>query len=599
MPDALSRREMLKTLGAAGAAGTAGVATGAPVSSAGALLAPSPVRRVPILPLVSTSEVFVPGRGRGFQKFSFDFPEPSVEFAGLRFGFLVFTHENAYALDGTRMEAAGTGDALTISASELTWAGGQERAPGRLTATLRKAGDTIEWDATVDMSQPIKSVTTVIRGLPRGTISAAGSPPFDPRDDELLFGYPFGAGDLWGDNTAGSLGTPYVALVSGDGQVWSLSSLDDQVRAKRFYFQPGEAGYKVETVFEAEGWKHETRVTVPGWRIAKLPSLDAATARHYEHVERAYHLPAWDTRPDAPDWLRRTALVLSLHGAHYTGYIFNDFARMLEILRWTATQFPADRVLAFLPAWDGRYYWNYPRYQADPRMGGEAGLARLVHEGQGLGFRFMPMFGMNAANRRLPEFARLAGGATAKIDGDPFNITWVDWDNDRHQEGWLAYMNLGVESWRRWLFDRIAGVLDRTGADGYFLDISAGWMNNPQADMHEGTRRLVADLRARYPRVLACGEFSYDALFGLFPLFHVYSKPGTKYCRFFSHLSHPAPGRGSSGVHESGFGRWNAATSSMGEGTIPTISVVDDTFTKQRDAMAAALARAKELGGIV
>ena len=44
---------------------------------------------VPILPLTSTSDVFIPPRGRAFMKFSFDFPEPSVEFAGYRFGFLV------------------------------------------------------------------------------------------------------------------------------------------------------------------------------------------------------------------------------------------------------------------------------------------------------------------------------------------------------------------------------------------------------------------------------------------------------------------------------------------------------------------------------
>ena len=598
MSDSLSRRDWLKAVSAAGAAAAGGTGASPPAFERPGGMAAAPAAGVPLLPLVSTSEVFVPGRGRGFQKFSFDFPEPSVEFSGLRFGFLVFTGENAYGLDGSRMEAQGSDESLTLSASGLVWAGGQERAAGRLTARFRKSGDTIEWDATVEMDQPIKSVTTVIRGLPRGRISPAGNPPFDPRDDELLFGYPFGAGDLWGGNTAGSLGTPYLAIVTGEGQVWSLSSLDDRGRAKRFYLEPGESGYKVEAVFEGEGWLAQRTLRVPEWRIARTASLDAATARHYEHLERAFGLPAWETRADAPDWLRKTALVLSLHGAHYTGYIFNDFARMLEILHWTAERFPPDRTLVFLPAWDGRYYWNYPLYRADPRMGGEAGLKRLVHEGQALGFRFMPMFGMNAANRRHPEFARFADAATARIDGDRFDLNWVDWDNDRHQEGWLAYMNLGVDSWRRWLGGRIAETLDRTGADAYFLDISAGWMNNPQADMHEGTRRLVADLRARYPGVLACGEFSYDALFALFPLFHVYSKPGTRYCRFFSHLSHPAPGRGSSGVHESGFGRWNPGTSSMGEGPIPTITVVDDTFTKQRDAMAAALARAKELGGI-
>jgi hypothetical protein len=231
-------------------------------------------------------------------------------------------------------------------------------------------------------------------------------------------------------------------------------------------------------------------------------------------------------------------------------------------------------------------------------MGGAEGLKRLIDEGHGLGFTFMPMFGMNTANRRHPEFAKFADAVTQRVDGDQFDLNWVDWDNDRHQEGWSAYMNLGIESWRRWLTDRIAEVIERYAADAYFLDISGGWINNQKADMHEGTRRMVADLRAKYPRVLACGEFPYDALMEFLPLFHVYSRPGMKYSRFFSHLSHPAPGRGSSGVHESGFGRFNEQTLSIAPGPIPTITVVDDTFTRHRDAMAAAIVKAKELGGI-
>lgn len=591
--DDVSRREWLKAIGAAGVTGASGLVPPAEVFRS----AMEP-RAVPILPLTSTDDVLVPGRGRTFQKFSFSFPEPSVEFGGFTFGFLIFTRENTYALDPSLMSAEATADRMTLTANGMTWAGGQEKHEGRLTARFRRSGDTIEWDAEVRMEQPIKSITTVIRGLPRGRVSIGGGTPFDARDDELLFGYPFGAGDLFGGNSAGGMGTPYAAVAAADQAVWSLSSLDDKVRAKRFFFQPGEKGYRVEAGFEVEGWLDQPRVTMPAWRLAKQPSLDAATERHYAHLERVYSFPPLESRPDAPEWLGKIGLVLQLHGAHYTGFIFNDFARQLEILKWTATQIPAERVLAFLPAWDGRYYWNYPLYRADDRMGGESGLKHLIEEGHGLGFKFMPMFGMNTANRRHPEFARFADAVTRRVDGDVFDLNWVDWDNDRHQEGNTAYMNLGVDSWRSWLSSRIGDVVERYGADAYFLDISGGWMNNTQADMHEGTRRMVADLRAKYPKVLACGEFSYDALFSIFPLFHVYSKPGSRYCRFFSHLSHPAPGRGSSGVHEAGFGQFNQRTLSMSEGPIPTISVVDDTFTKHRDTMAAAIAKARALGGI-
>jgi len=67
------------------------------------------------------------------------------------------------------------------------------------------------------------------------------------------------------------------------------------------------------------------------------------------------------------------------------------------------------------------------------------------------------------------------------------------------------------------------------------------------------------------------------------------------FARFFSHLSHPAPGRGSSGVHESGFNHWDEATLSLvqRDGLIPTLNIVDDTFTTYRHQMAAVIAKAK------
>ena len=607
MTDSLSRRDMLKILGAAGASAMLPAAVSAePAGAGGARIVPPDAARagsgVEILPLVSTSEVFIPPRGRGYDKFSFDFPEPSVPFAGLRFGFIVFTRENAYGLDASAMRADVSGDVLTLTGNGFTWAGGQEKAPGTLVARLTRDGDAVTVDVTAEMGQPIKTVTTIVRGVPRGHIST-GYAFFDPRDDELLFGYPFSGGDLFGPGGAGGLSTPLALVKQSDTEYFYLQSLDHQVRTKRFYFQPGESGYRVEAIFEEDGWRNATRLVVPTWRFGRGADPAAVIHAHYEHLARAYSLQPFDTRPDVPAWLRDTALVLTLNGQHYSGYIFNDYAKMLEILRWTATQIPASRVLTFISAWDGRYYWDYPLYRASDRMGGEAGFRRLIHEAQGLGFHMMPMFGANAANKKLPMYAGIADGLTAKIDGDELDLNWVDWDNDRHQEGWLAYMNLGVDSWREWLTGRIADCVDRYGVDAYFLDIAGGWVNNPKADMHGGMRRMVGDLRRRYPKVLACGEMHYDGLLEFIPLYQsggggLFKDDVQRYARFFQHLSHPAPGRGSSGVHESGFGRFDPRTLSLAPDAIPTLNIVDDTFTKHRDVMAAVIAAAKERAGI-
>ena len=596
MSEQLSRRDAIRILGAAGAAAAL---PGTPTSSivAEAITA---AERAPaeILPLSSTSEVFIPPRGRSYDTFSFDFPEPSVEFDGFRFGFLVFTDENAYALDPAKMTATTTGDALTITANGFTWAGGQEKMGGSLTARFRKVGTSIEWDTTVDMAQPIKTVSAIIRGVPRGRVGFGGPGGGTPADDEMLVGYPFSGGDLFGGNSAGGMGTPLAIVTTPDGSCVSIGTLDTMVCTKRLFFQPGEQGYRVEVITEAPAWNQQKRWQVPAWRIMRTASADAAVQAHYEHLDRAYRLKKWDERTDVPGWMRTVALVTTLHGQHFTGFIFNDYAKQLEILRWMATRIPADRVLVFLPAWDGRYYWDYPNYQVSDRMGGESGFRRLIDEAHKLGFRMMPMFGTNAANRRQPMFGKVAGAVAHKVDGDVVDLNWVDWDNDRHQEGWAAYMNLGVDSWRNWLSGRIDEMITTYGVDAYFLDIVGGHINSRNGDMHAGTRRLVMDLRAKHPDVPCVGEMAYDALVEFIPMFHVGLGRMGQYSKYFQHLSSPAPGRGSSGVHESGFGRFDPDTLSLSPNAIPTLQVVEDTFAKHRDAMAAIIQRAKERAGI-
>src|SRR6476619_4226944 len=99
MTDPISRRDLIKGLGVAGTAGL--LEPGKALASAAEVNHPLP-QVVPtdgeITSLTSTSEVFIPPRGRAFMKFSFDFPEPAVVFSDHRFGFLVFTDENTYAL---------------------------------------------------------------------------------------------------------------------------------------------------------------------------------------------------------------------------------------------------------------------------------------------------------------------------------------------------------------------------------------------------------------------------------------------------------------------------------------------------------------------
>ena len=606
MADDINRREWIKTVGAAGAAAGFISPDTVPPSPLAAPVAPhqlsphpspAPLADGDISPLVNTSEVTIPPRG-GRMRFSFDFPEPSVAFGGHRFAFIVFTDENTYAPDIAGMGAVVQPDgSMMLACDGFVWAGGQEKAKGKMLVEFRRDGPTIEVRAGVGMAHPVRAITVVVRDVPKGRISLGGNPPAQnaANDAEVLAGYTFGAGDLHGGSPVPGISTPFVAVEASATEWWYASSLDSRVRPKRFDFQPGETAYRVELVYEHDAWRDDVNVTAPPWRIGRASSLDAAAALHWAHLERAYNIPSYDTRPDVPDWMRKTALVLTMHGQHYTGYIFNTYAQQLEILRWVATQIPAERVLVFLAAWDGRYYWDYPNYVVSDRMGGEQGFRTLITEAQKLGFRMMPMYGCNSANRRQPVWPKIAASETRKIDGDTYFLNWVDWNNDRHQDGWLTYMNLGHDAWRSHLTERIAWMIETFGVDAYFLDIVGGHVNSTTGDMHEGTRRMVTELRRRFPKVLCVGEMPYDALYEFIAVYHAGGGPRwQKYARFFSHLSAPAPGRGSSGVHESGFGRFNADTLGLGPNTIPTLQIVDDTFSKHRDVMAAVIAKAKE-----
>jgi hypothetical protein len=578
MSEGLSRREVIAlTTGVVAAAGV-GAAASLPTGHGA---------NADLEAFSSRSGVYTPARGNGVMQFGFDFPEPSVRIGVLLFGFRIQTFENVYAIDAGLTRVTRADGRVRVVCEGLLSCGGQAKAPGRLIAEFTGAA-VLEWRVRAEAGSAIKSITTVVRGLPRGALSVACGNFFDPADDEKIFEYP---------QLFGGMSTPLAVLKAADGRLFELSARQSAVRPARFFFQPGPDGYRVELIHEHEGWAPSPAIETCLWRVGPARSYSDAASAHFAHVEKVYEVPRWETRSDVTNWMRDVRLVLSIHGAHWTGYIYNDYARMLEILRWTSTQIDPRHVLVFLPAWDGRYYWNYPQYVPDPRMGGAEGFRRLVTGAHSLGFHIAPMFGANSANKLWKEFAGVADATAEHVDGDAFDLNWVDWDNDRRNEGWMPFMNLGVPSWRRWLGNRISAVIEQFGVDAYFLDIAGAWENNRKGDMYLGTLDLIADIRARHPGVPPIGEMLYDAQMAFIPMSQVtryaqHPAGHDAYVRSFQHLSHPAPGRGSTGVHEAGFGAYEARITPE-QRAIPTLSVVDDTFTRNREAMAAYIAAAK------
>jgi hypothetical protein len=90
------------------------------------------------------------------------------------------------------MAVRDTSDGIEITCSQFLW-GGNQGASGSLRAAIHKQSNWVEWTVAAQMDRPIKSIATILRGVPRGRISIAAHDFFDPKDDEILHGSPY----LW------------------------------------------------------------------------------------------------------------------------------------------------------------------------------------------------------------------------------------------------------------------------------------------------------------------------------------------------------------------------------------------------------------------
>jgi hypothetical protein len=280
-----------------------------------------------------------------------DFNDPFYDFGGYRWAFRVFTPENTYGLDPATVTLTSTANGLRLHAAGLTWAGGQEKAEGSLTVEFTQDGDAIEWRAQAHhASQPVKSVGALVEGVPRGHVAWYDGDFFDPGENEQLRYYPFGG--KYGNGMA----SPLMFVRNGE-RFWFARVGDTVVRPHRFFLRPAGGSYHAEFITEGRAYEWSNDFHGPTWRVGFTDDPAKVYAQHQAHLESAFHLQPFESRSDCPNWARNLQLVVNLHGMHWTGYVFNSFERMLEILRWTAERIDAKRVLVYLPAWDGRYYW--------------------------------------------------------------------------------------------------------------------------------------------------------------------------------------------------------------------------------------------------
>jgi hypothetical protein len=519
---------------------------------------------------------------------SFDLADPVFEVFGRRFSFQLVTLENLHGMDAARTRIEARGEGLCIRCDGLTWAGGQQRAAGRFEAVIERSGpERLRAVLRAEAPAPIRCVKWLLRDLdPELAVrrSDGGETPVGPFG--ALLEYPT------------RLAVPLVRFRAGREGL-AFRAEDPRVRPKRFAASQERVGPLagrgvVEWIHEEEATRFAATLEAPDLWLAAGRAAEQAEAEQLAFAERAFGLVPFEARGDVPDWARRIRLVATLHGMHFTGRVFLPYREMLRVLRFLAERIPGHAILAYLPGWEGRYYWQYGDYRPEPRLGGSAEFAHLADGARALGVHLMPMFGANCANLRLPALADTPGELhLASATGNRFHGNQPDWDLARaHDTGWQAWLNPGQRAWRERLAEQIEAVLAGFGLDAVFLDTVHAFTNDPHAPVFDGLRELVARLRAHTPGLLLAGEADYDALLGLLPLFQHpwWERPAPwtgRYVRRFAHLCEGEP-RGLTGVHE--FGVWTPSVETAGAGRIPTLAFQDGTLEACRTEIEAALA---------
>lgn len=527
---------------------------------------------------------------------SFRWPHPRFDTPIGSVSIRLHTFDNAYGVDPDAVTVDSREDGtLEVESAGLAWAGGQRKTDGALALRVERADGGHRLTVTGRHIDGIRSIALTIHDVARADVEGTREGTLPIGDRGRIVRYPNG----WFD-----LATPYLEV----GRL-SIRSLDTDVQPKTFAFIPhfdDPSLMDIELIVEAAALTAGKTFSVPGWVIAD--SADAAPARvaHRDHIHAAYGGATWEERPDVPAWARDISLVATLHGQHFTGRTFLDYGGMLDAIRTITRQIDGQRVLAYLPGWEGRYYRFYGRYGTEPTMGGADGFRRLVDGARELGVHVMPMFGANIASRDVPGFERWGEPGILRRRSGLSDGGSVDWDGSRHYDyGGGALINPAHAPWRAHLVEQIANLQHEYGFDATFLDITAMYGNDPGGDTTEGLRKLVAEMHAEMPAHLIAGEGWFDALGSIIPLVqtgHLENVPVyhdlpdeqlfTATNRSFGHVCLGDPAFHSSGVHEAGYvSAWRLP---VRQGVIPTVGVVDGTLDAAPDRVAEIIEDAHE-----
>jgi hypothetical protein len=496
--------------------------------------------------------------------YSFEQNDPIFPVGAWKLSFQIITLENIYGLAPEATVVSLEGErAWRFECDQLSWGGGQQRALGHISIKIDLEGENrFSINIAAHAEQKITAVKILLRELPALTI-------LDMLDQERKI-------------PADGILEKYPAYRE------RIGNLADT--------------YTIECIHEQDARLFDTHITVPTWIFDANTSPAVLREELLTFYEREAGLPTWEQRRDVPAWARDIRLVLTLHGMHWSGYTFNDYAQMLDIIRFVAERIDGRHVLAYLPGWEGRYYWQYGDFRPEPMLGGADAFAKLCDEAKSLGVHIMPMFGGNCANSWSPNFHTFGPSSYMKTaTRNVFHGNQPDWNTSRTQDtGWQAWLNPGSPAWQNELIRQIETLIDQYGFDAVFLDTVEVWVNDPDFNIRAGYQQMVNRLRADKPNLLVTGEDWWDGLLPIFPLFQQTSKwkqvPDWvgRYARLMGHICDGEASRGSTGVFESGYAAYERLPDKPFY--IPTLAFVDGTLDGARDEIESVIALAKARG---
>jgi len=523
-----------------------------------------------------------------FGPIGYDFKDPYVEFDNLRFAVRLSTVNNIYCPDPNSLHIEKTSaDELTLSCDVLSAAGGQLKTPGKIELKITNLGNSC-LSVKASASHPTetcKTILVLIKGI---------------EVKSFVSEYPQARGVKEFTNNAGIMvsypsrsATMPLVFITTPGEEWFVLSKDKELRRKGFACSYDHLSKEPVILLshDEDTRKLSNSIESPEWIIGSGQTRLSVVKERCKDLEQNFNLIPYSKKADTK-WIDELKLVAFFHGIHWTGHMFNTYEQMGDQLEWLCQTMDGNNIMAFLPAWDGRYYCTYPEHQPDERMGGAEGLKRFVDRAHKLGVKVVLMFGgPNLATFDFLKKHDMMDASLKGSDGYPQIQNWLDWNSDLAIETMGLIMNFGHPGYRQYMIDKTAELFEDYDVDGVFLDGTLRWDNCPDYSPYEGLVSYVSEIREKYPSKLVMGEDGYDVVYGLFDMFHTSGGPlglenfMLRYTRQFYYLSYPAE-NGSAGIHEIGWSL-NSPTvnSAKPEYTIPSISLFNGIIEMYDDAI--------------